>query len=58
MKFIDGLTNLADLRRIGFLASADLVIFESERSFPPSIMIKMSPSWTLSTLHFGSARPA
>jgi hypothetical protein len=54
VKFIDGLANLAALHaRSASGRVSDAVYFESESSFPRSIVIKMSALWTLSTLHSG-----
>jgi len=54
VKFIDGLANLAALHAgSGSGRVSDAVYFESESSFPRSIVIKMSALWTLSTLHSG-----
>jgi hypothetical protein len=54
VKFIDGLANLAALHAgSAFGRVSDAVYFESESSFPRSIVIKMSALWTLSTLHSG-----
>jgi hypothetical protein len=59
VKFIDGLTNLAAYTPDRFPSEVLMqFISKGESSFPRSIMIKMSALWTLSTLHFGLARPA